>query len=506
MRMTQSKTSGYLPCRGGFVLRRIAPTKKMVRWLLLTNLAVISTLCTADAQQSSVPISHFIFIVQENHSFDNYFGTYPGANGIPAGTRFAWHPGGPLTEQPFLLQGNTIPHDLDHKWEAAHTAYHNGAMDGFLWSAYLQGWEYYGGGIKAPRPNPSLVKLYRRSRTTNAASGENKTATVQGSLGSEEQLSANGFADDEDPDDSTVQDANGSANAQPTGAPHHPAWARYAISYVDGSVIPNYWQYARSFTLCDAFFASLGGPSAPNHLYQIAAQSGGMTDNYDTRRYNKLPGRGEVIAEYSFPSIIELLGAKNISWKWYVGGKKGPQYGGVWNPLPGFYKYASREGYGSYLTANLVSTPTFFSDLRNGTLPHVSWLTPSAINSEHPPRNIQTGMWYVTHLINAVMQSSYWNSCAIVVMWDDYGGFYDHVPPMQVDEYGYGFRVPALVISPYSRSGTVIHTTYDLTSPLKLVEKAFGLPSLTGRDASANNMLDCFDFNQSPLQPVLITN
>ena len=110
----------------------------------------------------------------------------------------------------------------------------------------------------------------------------------------------------------------------------------------------------------------------------------------------------------------------------------------------------------------------------------------------------------VTNLINAIMQSSCWNTCAIIVLWDDYGGFYDHVTPPQVDEYGYGFRVPALVISPYSKRGVVVHTTYDMTSPLALLEKTFWLSPLTNRDAQANAMLDCFNFSQTPLPPLVI--
>jgi phospholipase C len=108
-------------------------------------------------------------------------------------------------------------------------------------------------------------------------------------------------------------------------------------------------------------------------------------------------------------------------------------------------------------------------------------------------------------LVNAVMQSNYWQNCAIIIVWDDYGGFYDHVPPKpQSDGFGYGFRVPALVISPYSNVG-IVHETYDLTSLLKLVETAFGLPSLTGRDGKSNTMLDCFNFSQAPLPPIIIT-
>ena len=113
-------------------------------------------------------------------------------------------------------------------------------------------------------------------------------------------------------------------------------------------------------------------------------------------------------------------------------------------------------------------------------------------------------MWYVTKLVSAVMKSNYWQSCAIIIVWDDYGGFYDHVAPPQVDKFGYGFRVPALVISPYSQVG-IVHTQYDLTSLLKLVETKFGLTPLTSRDSASNTMLDCFNFSQTPLPPVIIT-
>jgi phospholipase C len=118
--------------------------------------------------------------------------------------------------------------------------------------------------------------------------------------------------------------------------------------------------------------------------------------------------------------------------------------------------------------------------------------------------DVQVGMWYVTGLINAIVKSSYWNSCAIILYWDDSGGFYDHVAPPQFNEIGLGFRVPALVISPWSRPGTVNHTTYDLMSPIKLIETKFGLSPLTTQDGSSNTMLECFDFAQTPLQPVII--
>jgi phospholipase C len=155
--------------------------------------------------------------------------------------------------------------------------------------------------------------------------------------------------------------------------------------------------------------------------------------------------------------------------------------------------------------SHLAPTSQFFNDLKGGTLPQVCWLVPDKGHSEHPPKDVTVGMDYVTKLVNAVMQSNYWQNCAIIIMWDDYGGFYDHVRPTKVDEFGYGFRVPALVISPYARAGQVVHTPYDLTSPLKLIETKFGLSSLTGRDGASNTMLECFNFSQTPLPPDIIT-
>jgi phospholipase C len=114
-------------------------------------------------------------------------------------------------------------------------------------------------------------------------------------------------------------------------------------------------------------------------------------------------------------------------------------------------------------------------------------------------------MWHVTDLVNAIMQSSAWSSTVIIITWDDYGGFYDHVAPPPVDQFGYGPRVPALVISPYARPGFCCHTTFDFTSPLKLIEERFNLKPLTSRDGEANDMLDCFDFQQKPVPPDVIT-
>jgi uncharacterized protein (TIGR03437 family) len=138
-------------------------------------------------------------------------------------------------------------------------------------------------------------------------------------------------------------------------------------------------------------------------------------------------------------------------------------------------------------------------------LPQVSWIIPNSDLSEHPPASIATGSNYVTGLINAVMNSPLWNSTAIFVAWDDWGGFYDHVDPPKVDQYGLGIRVPGLIISPYARQGYVDHKTYSFESWLKIIEERFGFNPMTGRDNTANDMADAFDFTQQPRPPVVLS-
>jgi phospholipase C len=346
-------------------------------------------------------IQHILFLIQENHSFDNYFGTYPGADGFPAGIKVPLRPGDPQAVAPFHF---TFPmsHDNDHSWDTAHAAYNGGKMNGFV-------------------------------------SAERTLDTM---------------------------------------------------GYYDGRDLPNYWAYARHFTLDDHFFSSLMGPSLPNHLYTVAAQSGGETRN------RIKPPKGE----YDFPTMAELLENAKVPWKYYEG-KSNPHSFWLWNPLPGFKSFKEN----SSLMAHLVPNTDYFKDLRNGTLPSVSWIVPNIRESEHPPLNIQLGMWYTTDFINALMKSPYWKNTLLVVTWDDYGGFYDHVPPPNVDKYGYGFRVPAIVISPYAKAGYVDHTEYDFTSVLRTIENQFNLQPLTTRDSKANDLHKSLNLSQRPLPPFLIT-
>ncbi|HEV2423375.1 MAG TPA: alkaline phosphatase family protein [Terriglobia bacterium] len=373
-------------------------------------------------------IQHIIWIIQENRTFDNYFGTYPGADGIPPGTCLPELPGSASCVKPFHMPNPMPDCDLSHDWWVAHAAYDHGAMDGFVW-------------------------------------------------------------------------AEGSG---------------FTLAYLDERDIPNYWDYARHYTLADHFFSSLNGGSMPNHVFTVAAQSGGLINNVCSpdHELEALEEETDDADGFSFASMVNLLARADVSWKYYVETPEvephvsdpchvyypGPQQLGLWNPLPGFKSIRDNPK----LMSHLVNVSEFGQDLEKGTLPEVSWVIPDFQDSEHPPEPVEQGMWHVTGLVNALMKSRYWSSSVIFLTWDDYGGFYDHEAPPQVDAYGYGPRVPLLIISPYARRGYITHQRGDFTSMLRFMEERFQLTHLTARDHHAGDMSDAFDFNQSPNPPLVI--
>jgi phospholipase C len=157
----------------------------------------------------------------------------------------------------------------------------------------------------------------------------------------------------------------------------------------------------------------------------------------------------------------------------------------------------------SSMYRNVVPNSRFIPDIQAGRLPQVSWLTPPVPLSDHPPHSLCEGENWLVDQLNALMRSKYWDTTAVVVTWDDFGGFYDHVPPPHIDLYGLGPRVPALVISPWARSGTIDHDLMDFASVLRLIETVFDVPSLTSRDGQANDMLSAFDFQRPPRAPLI---
>jgi phospholipase C len=448
----------------------------------LVCILALPAMAAATYTSSNIPLNHFIYIIQENITFDHYFGTFPGADGIPADVKLAYRPGEPPTVAPFHLHQTSIPRDLNHSWQAAHVAADGGKMDGFLWAEWPQALAFYWKGT-LPKPDPEDIMPVNLS-SKQGGGGVSRLLVRARRL-------IQRF--DADHDKAVV------AGQLPTVHPAHPPngptpdWVINTLSYYDWHEIPNYWEYARRYVLCDAFFSSLAGPSEPNHLFSVAAQSGGLVNNPPPN----INGQDGV---YTFPTMAELLQNSHVTWKYYDE-RPNPRKHSVWNPMPGFRQFQRSPE----LMSHLVGLNQFYQDAQSGKLPEVCWIVPTGIDSEHPPADSARGMRHVTDLVNAIMRSNAWKDSVIIITWDDYGGFYDHVAPPSVDQFGYGPRVPALVISPFARPGFICHTKFDFTSPLKLIEQRFGLRPLASRDKEANDMLDSFDFQQKPA-PVDIIN
>jgi phospholipase C len=279
--------------------------------------------------------------------------------------------------------------------------------------------------------------------------------------------------------------------------------------------IPNYWEYARNFVLADRMFSSLEGPSFPNHLYTVAATSagainnpGGLTkpvswgcDSSAGATVGVMAADGTITQQYpcfDMQTLADLLENAGISWRYYAPGRG--QSGYVWSALDAVRHIRMS----SLWQTHVISDTQFVTDARAGNLPAVSWIVTKGDQSEHPTSSTCVGENWTVAQINAIMQGPDWDSTAIFVTWDDFGGFYDHVPPPKVDKFGFGIRVPLLIISPFARRGVVNHTQYEFGSFLAFVERRFRLPNLGGRDATANTMLDSFDFFGPPRRPLVL--
>jgi len=291
----------------------------------------------------------------------------------------------------------------------------------------------------------------------------------------------------------------------------------YSMSQFYESDIPNYWTYAQDFTLCDNMFSSLHGPSFPNHLYTVAANSGGVIGNptnpqglgvrswgCDASSYTTvqvLTSSGRIVTRFpcfDFQTLADLAEKAGISWRYYAPSKGEGGY--IWSALDAIRHIRNS----SLWTTNVAKYTQFATDAANGNLPQVSWLVPNGPTSEHPPNSVCQGENWTVQQINAVMQGPDWNSSAIFLTWDDFGGFYDHVPPPGLDQFGLGPRVPMMVISPYAKHGYVSHVQYEFASVLKQIEEWFVLPNLGTRDAIANDFSDAFDFTQAPATPIVL--
>jgi phospholipase C len=293
------------------------------------------------------------------------------------------------------------------------------------------------------------------------------------------------------------------------------------MGYHVGSDIPNYWAYARNFVLDDHMFESEDSWSLPSHMSMVSAWSANCSNPANPmscvgndQPHNRTAANPR---PFAWTDLTWLLHASHVSWGYYLdhGAQSATNPQGVpkiWNPLPGFTDVKQ-----DHQESNVQPLSTFMSQATTGNLPQLSWIVPNAADSEHPAALVSTGQAYVTRIINAVMSSPDWNSTAIFLSWDDWGGFYDNVVPPAVDALGYGIRVPAIIISPYARAGFIDHNAVSTDSWLKFIEDDFLLgnrlnPATDGRPDSrpdvrenlAGSILPDFNFNQKPRPPLIL--
>jgi phospholipase C len=391
------------------------------------------------------PIKHVIVVVKENHTFDNYFGSFPGAEG----TSTYKTSDGMTHPVPHAL--DKVDHDMSHAHSAGLVDYNNGKMDG---------WDL---------PNSSA-----------ASTGD----------------------------------------TQP--------YAQY-----QESDIPNYWQYAKHFVLADHFHTEMIGPSFPGHLDVLAAQAGWAIGNPNSLPYwgcddnsgtlisiqdQKTCTEKQIFPCFDIPSIPDVLPA-GVDWKFY--GSNYPLLPEVWSMFNGV-KSIRQDG-GKW--AHIVQFDQFDADIAAKKLPEVTFLVNQDGDSEHPklgygPVNLggicSGENWTVRHL-NKLMASDYWKDTVILFTMDDFGGWYDHVPPPRQygcdpkAPYGLGFRVPLIIISPYAKPGFIFKEVAEHASIARFIEKVFHSTKTlhdldpAAQDAQANDLMNAFDFRQPPLNPLPLT-
>lgn len=281
------------------------------------------------------------------------------------------------------------------------------------------------------------------------------------------------------------------------------------FGHFNGSTIPVYWDLAQEYAVGDDFFSSALSYSLPNHWYSLAGQA--PAAGFDVAVQSTAEEHKYLNEANKTETIQDLLNATSVTWKYYdwaldpyqeainqaVGGNGVGSAYAFFNPLAARY-----ESYDRYFVSHFSDRTNFFTDVTNGNLPQISWVIPRVSFSDHPPANVTAGEAFVASVVDSVEMSPYWPSTAIFLSWDDYGGFYDHVAPPRIDPLGLSFRVPFLVISPYTPAGTVIHTLGYFESTLSFMEHRWNLGCISLRDCNAPDLLNYFDFRMAPRPPI----
>ena len=412
-------------------------------------------------------IRHVIIIIQENRSFDSYFGTYPGAVGIPM------HNGSPTVCSPDPATGACIAPYVDH-------ADRNG-----------------GGPHDAANSGPDI------------AGGKMNGFVAQALLGRHHCV------DPTDP--ACVHSASPDVMGYhvQSDIPNYWAYARHFVLQDHLFESVHSWSFPSHLYFVSAWSAN-------------CATSNPMSCHSALDPRNRSYARP---TPFAWTDITYLLHRHHVSWAWYLDHGAAPSLHlfrrrgtlaesfvpgvpKIWNVLPGFV-----DVHQDHQTGNIQNESEFFRRARAGTLPAVSWLLPDGLNSEHPPALVSTGESYVTRLIDAVMSSKDWKSSAIFLTWDDWGGFYDNVVPPQVDAMGYGIRVPGLVISPYAKAGYVDHQTLSFDAYLRFIENDFlggqrlnpktdgrpdSRPDVRENQKILGSLVKDFNFHQKPRPPFFL--
>jgi phospholipase C len=290
----------------------------------------------------------------------------------------------------------------------------------------------------------------------------------------------------------------------PPGAPPD-----LAYSYVPRSEIEPYWSIARRYVLSDDMFTSNLDGSFVAHQYLVAAYSSGAVDYPITAwgceggRHDTLPTLTErrtfgprIPACFDNPTLASEADASAIGWRFYAGTIYGD--GGIWSSYQADRKIFDGADWSQYV----VNPPSqFLTDVANGKLADITWITPTFETSDHPSSDAKDGPAWIASLVDAIGASKFWKSTAIFIMWDDWGGWFDPVPPVHEDYDGLGFRVPLLIVSPYAKRGSVTHVQYETASVLRFIEDNFGLAQLAASDTRANDPANdpaAFDYRQAP--------
>ena len=293
----------------------------------------------------------------------------------------------------------------------------------------------------------------------------------------------------------------------------------YAYSQFDRRDIPGYYAWAEDFVLNDNCFASVAGPSFPNHLFLIAGQAGGAIDNPEnilTKRLNdgrifKSWGcdahgedvyvwveneRGELAKHstcFRFNTVGEQLSEQGIDWAYYSADPY--QAGYIWQAYSAIEQVHGNQ---ELWDEHIWPVDDLLRDVEAGTLPSVTWVTPRFQLSDHPPFSTKHAHNWLTEIVNAIMRSPLWDDIAIFITWDEWGGLYDHVRPPKIDGVDLGFRVPMLVISPFAKRGYVDDALTEFSAPLRFIADNWGLPYLTPRIRRSHNFEHVFDFDRNP--------